>query len=184
MSGIDHVSSEQRPVCSKCQTPMVRYNVPHTGDKEQAWRLTCSCKHSAVSEVVPSKPRVSDSELAGEIANLERLRLNPTGLSTREAYVLLALYELSNRRAFETTALPKLEFNDHCSCCARNKITTEVFARPAMEPPPPHTTEQDFQHWLSYSGLRDPLKRTATEPDLRAAFYAGADVPPPENGNG
>jgi hypothetical protein len=39
--------SEQPPVCSKCQTPMVRYNVPHTGDKEQAWRLACSCKHSA-----------------------------------------------------------------------------------------------------------------------------------------
>lgn len=47
--------NEQRPVCSKCQTPMARYNVPHTGDKEQAWRLACSCKHSVVSEVVPSK---------------------------------------------------------------------------------------------------------------------------------
>lgn len=51
-----------------------------------------------------SKRRVSDSELVGEIANLERLRFNPTGLSTREAFILLALYELSNRRAFGTSS--------------------------------------------------------------------------------
>lgn len=55
---------------------------------------------------VTSKQRVSDSELAGEIANLERLRLNPAGLATREAYVLLALYELSNRRAARPAAQP------------------------------------------------------------------------------
>lgn len=30
--------------------------------------------------------------------------------------------------------LPKLEYNEHCGCCARNKITVEVFARPAVEP--------------------------------------------------
>lgn len=30
--------------------------------------------------------------------------------------------------------LPKLEYDDHCGCCARNKITVEVFARPAVEP--------------------------------------------------
>src|SRR5882672_5043836 len=51
----EHLTKDLRPVCSKCQTPMVRYNVPHTGDREQAWRLACSCKHAAVSEVIPSK---------------------------------------------------------------------------------------------------------------------------------
>ena len=38
----------------------------------------------------------------------------------------------------------------------------------------PHTTEQDFQHWLSYSGIA-----SASEADLRAAFYAGANAAPP-----
>lgn len=68
------------------------------------WHKLAGGPFPAVADApVSSKPRVSDSELAGEIANLERLRLNPTGLSTREAYVLLALYELSNRRAPETS---------------------------------------------------------------------------------
>lgn len=31
---------------------------------------------------------------------------------------------------------PKLEYSEHCGCCARNKITVEVFARPAVEPSP------------------------------------------------
>lgn len=46
--------------------------------------------------------RLSDSQLAGEIANLERLRLNPAGLSTRESCILLALWELRDRRGHET----------------------------------------------------------------------------------
>lgn len=43
------------------------------------------------------------------------------------------------------------------------------------EPKSPHPTEDDFQHWLSYSGVG-----AASDTDLRAAFYAGANVPPPE----
>lgn len=42
----------------------------------------------------------------------------------------------------------------------------------------PHSTESDFQHWLSYSGNR------YWEVLLRAAYYAGADVTPPQNGKG
>jgi hypothetical protein len=40
---------------------------------------------------------------------------------------------------------------------------------------PPHTTEDDFQHFLTYSG-----KRGQNEADLRLAYYAGADVGPPD----
>lgn len=39
---------------------------------------------------------------------------------------------------------------------------------------PPHTTEDDFQHYLSYSG-----KRGQNEADLRLAYYAAADAGPP-----
>jgi len=35
-----------------------------------------------------------------------------------------------------------------------------------------HTTEDDFQHFLSYSGLR----AIHMDGELRKAFYAGADV--------
>jgi hypothetical protein len=52
--------------------------------------------------------------------------------------------------------------------------------RSAVEPTPPHTTEDDFQHWLSYSGRR----WSASDAALRAAYYAGADVSLPENGSG
>lgn len=41
----------------------------------------------------------------------------------------------------------------------------------------PHTTEQDFQHWLSYSG-----KFGHDEAAMRAAYYAGANAEPPESG--
>lgn len=37
------------------------------------------------------------------------------------------------RAAPETPVLPKLEFAEHCACCTRNKITVEVFGRPAQE---------------------------------------------------
>lgn len=57
-------TSDERPKCSRCQTPMVRYNVPGTGDRQQAWKLACSCVHSAVPELLTSKdgvePRPSD----------------------------------------------------------------------------------------------------------------------------
>jgi hypothetical protein len=43
------------------------------------------------------------------------------------------------------------------------------------EPTPPHTTEDDFQHWMSYVGVG-----AASDADLRAAFYAGANAMPPE----
>jgi hypothetical protein len=36
-----------------------------------------------------------------------------------------------------------------------------------------HTTENDFQHWLSYSGVG-----ASSDADLRAAYYAGANMPP------
>lgn len=32
--------------------------------------------------------------------------------------------------------LPELEYSEHCGCCVRNKITVEVFGRPAVEPSP------------------------------------------------
>jgi hypothetical protein len=41
------------------------------------------------------------------------------------------------------------------------------------EPPTTHTTEDDFQHFLSYSQKRG----VPYEADLRLAYYAGADAP-------
>jgi hypothetical protein len=47
-------------------------------------------------------------------------------------------------------------------------------------PAPKHTTEENFQHFLSYSNLRVLAdQRPLTLKDLRTAYYAGADVPPP-----
>lgn len=51
--------------------------------------------------------------------------------------------------------------------------------RPAVEPKPPHITEDDFQHWLSYSGVG-----AASDADLRAAYYAGANAAPPAKASG
>lgn len=99
---MNNPTKEQRPVCSKCQTPMVRYNVPHTGDKEQAWRLACSCKHSAVSEVVSSKDVVQ--------------RLENWGIDdadSEELYALLAdaARELKDLQQFHDWASPQV--HDH-----------------------------------------------------------------------
>jgi hypothetical protein len=41
---------------------------------------------------------------------------------------------------------------------------------------PTHSTEDDYQHWLSYSKKRG----VPHEADLRLAYYAGADVEPPK----
>ena len=41
-----------------------------------------------------------------------------------------------------------------------------------------HTTEENFQHFLSYSNLRVLIPAYLHE--LRWAFFAGADKPPPE----
>lgn len=46
---------------------------------------------------------------------------------------------------------------------------------PAHEPSPPHTTEDDFLHFLSYSGKRG----VPHEADLQLAYHAGADAPIP-----
>lgn len=40
----------------------------------------------------------------------------------------------------------------------------------ALETSTPHSVEDDFQHWLSYTGGKG---------DLRQAFYAGRNTPPP-----
>lgn len=196
-------SSEQRPACSKCQTPMVRYNVPHTGDKEQAWRLACSCKHSAVNEVVPSKPRskedISDAawKYARTFYDRYKRRIPFDGLDIACAYMDGLEATCS---AIETT-------RDDARDAARYRWLREHFVSgphsqhrlewylprgcplnaegldenldselPAVEPSPAHTTEQDFQHWLSYSGVG-----AARDADLRAAYYAGADVAPPKS---
>lgn len=42
---------------------------------------------------------------------------------------------------------------------------------PAVEPKSPRTVEEDFQHFLSYSG-----KRGQNEADLQLAYYAGANM--------
>ena len=48
--------------------------------------------------------------------------------------------------------LPKLEYSEHCGCCARNKITVEVFARPVTEAPREPTAFQDFVASLPENG--------------------------------
>jgi len=52
--------------------------------------------------------------LAGAIAYLQDVRLNPVGLSTRESVLLLALWELRERRAAHETrrAQERLEMNE------------------------------------------------------------------------
>jgi hypothetical protein len=56
-----------------------------------------------------------------------------------------------------------------------------VLAASAPETPAEHTTEEDFEHFLSYSGLGGAFSGTqAIKDDLRKAFYAGADVQPLE----
>jgi hypothetical protein len=48
------------------------------------------------------------------------------------------------------------------------------------EKKPKHSTEENFQHFLSYSNLRVlAKKRSLTLEDLRTAYYAGADGEPP-----
>lgn len=248
-------SSEQRPACSKCQTPMVRYNVPHTGDKEQAWRLACSCKHSAVSEVVPSNEQLQrDLELAYQMleanrVSRERARSVHNGVgvpSARWARLVNDEQQVSARLRTalercrlasglakaqiidealsgagspnETTALPPAcsaveTSRDDARDAARYRWLREHFVSgphsqhrlewylprgcplnaegldenldselPAVEPSPAHTTEQDFQHWLSYSGMRYSFKHVATERELRIAYCAGADVAPVKAG--
>ena len=51
----------------------------------------------------------------------------------------------------------------------------QAFIGSPLEPTLPHTTEDDFQHWMSYAGIG-----AASDADLRAAFYAGANAMPPE----
>jgi hypothetical protein len=50
-----------------------------------------------------------------------------------------------------------------------------------VESAPAHTTEEDFRHWLSYSGKG---KRATAEQlrEWREAYFAGAAATPPENG--
>lgn len=45
----------------------------------------------------------------------------------------------------------------------------------SRELPTQHTTEEDFQHFLSYSGLR--LKMPQFIEELRMAYFHGARVP-------
>ena len=56
----------------------------------------------------------------------------------------------------------------NCNCAAEVKPEKAAAS---------HTTEQDFQHWLSYSGAD-----STSDADLRAAYYAGANAEPPESG--
>jgi hypothetical protein len=68
-------------------------------------------------------------------------------------------------------------YNTQMHRCAEQYHASSAaeFLRPIEKTAAPHTTEQDFQHWLSYSGIA-----SASEADLRAAFYAGANAMPPE----
>ena len=78
----------------------------------------------------------------------------------------------SQRSAVEPTPCPKCKAPDSGECpCSPDEQWSAVKAAAS------HTTEQDFQHWLSYSGIAAP-----SDADLRAAFYAGANAEPPESG--
>ncbi|MDR5729679.1 MAG: hypothetical protein RB191_19865 [Terriglobia bacterium] len=53
----------------------------------------------------------------------------------------------------------------------------KIEGEPGFSVTPVHSTEEDFQHWLTITGRSlGPLEAI---PALREAYYAGKDVPPP-----
>lgn len=61
---------------------------------------------------------------------------------------------------------------------AFNLNSLNIVEWPLQRTPIPHSVEDDFQHWLSYSGNREASP--SMQALFRAAYYAGRNVTPPE----
>jgi len=66
-------------------------------------------------------------------------------------------------------------YDDGYASFSPAKAFEEGYTRLGQEPT--HSTEENFQHFLTYEGLSQLLQPQIQQ--LRLAYFAGADIPPP-----
>jgi hypothetical protein len=98
---------------------------------------------------------------------IEAHEKTPEPMNTRSFGVVMALSQLGEQ--------PELAALGEAGAVIKRLIADSRAIVAETGTPAPHSVEDDFQHWLSYSGVG-----SASEADLRAAYFAGAGAA--ENG--
>ncbi len=80
---------------------------------------------------------LTEAELAHIVKWYEAEVSDPRHAATHDCHVVRAFRELLRLKANRPERLPRLEFNEFCGQCKRNKITFDFFQLPPVLPAEP-----------------------------------------------